>query len=131
MTNALTTALQTRKKQKMRKPTFLRQAANRIKRIPKKWRHPRGKHSKMRMKLRSYRKQPSIGYSSPKAARFLTPEGYQQHVVASPSQLTKDLQAIIISGTVGAKKKIAIIQKAQQLGLKVLNLKDPQAFVQK
>ena len=63
--------LEIRQKIKSRKPNYLRQDAHKLKKLAKKWRKHRGMHSKMRLKLRSYRKKPEIGYVSPKNVKHL------------------------------------------------------------
>ena len=73
--------LEIRNKMKAKKPTFLKQDANRLTRLKKQWRQPKGQHSKIRKKLRSYRKQPSMGYSSPKEVRGLTREGHKLIII--------------------------------------------------
>ena len=120
--------LELRKKIKKKKPHFLRQNAHKIKKLKKVWRQPKGMHSKMRKKLRSYRKHPSPSYSSPKKVRNLTPEGFIPIIISNTSQL-KDQKAIIISGKVGLRKKIDIVKKALQLKIKILNLKNPEEFI--
>lgn len=121
-------AVALRKTQKKRKPTFLRQNVG-IVRVRNGWRRARGGQAKVRLKLRSYRKQPSIGYSSPRAARHRTAQGYEQHVIFSPSELKEEMRAIIVGRTVGERKRLDIIKRAQELGLIILNIKDTQAYI--
>lgn len=120
--------LELRKQIKKKKPHFLRQNAGKLSKLGNIWRQPKGMHSKMRKKLRSYKKHPSPSYSSPKQVRGLTPEGFIPIIINNVSQL-KDQKAIIISGKVGLKKRLEIIKKSLQLKIKILNIKNPENFV--
>ena len=120
--------LELRKNIKKKKPHFLRQNAGKLSKLKLAWRQPKGMHSKMRKKLRSYKKHPSPSYSSPKKVRGLTPEGFIPIIINNTPEL-KDQKAIIISGKVGLRKKIDIIKKALQLKIKILNLKNPEDFI--
>ena len=113
-----------RKEKKARKPAFVSQDSWKRRLLPRKsWRRPRGLHSKMRLKKRGNPKSPSHGYRSPKAMRALTPFGTQAVVVSSVKGLAiasgKD---VIISSTVGNRKKLEIIKAASEKKLAVLNL---------
>jgi large subunit ribosomal protein L32e len=123
--------LELRNEMKSKKPNFLRQDAHKIKGLKKKWIKPKGVHSKMRLKLRSYRKQAGIGYSSPKEVKYLNREGFKEVLVNNLNDLTKikDNEVILLSSKLGLKKKIEIIKKIQELKLKISNLKDADTFV--
>jgi large subunit ribosomal protein L32e len=123
--------LEVRRKLKKKKPEFLRQDAHKVKKLEKKWRQPKGRHSKMRYKLRSYRKQPSIGYSSPKAVRGLDSKGRIEFRVENINDLEKikNNEVIVIGSTVGAKKKVAILKKIQEKKLIVKNVKNIEEFI--
>jgi large subunit ribosomal protein L32e len=114
---------------KSKKPAFLKQDAHKLKRLKKNWRQPRGRHSKMRKKLRSYRRQPSMGFSSPKAVRNLTKEGHKLILVHNISDLDNLKEPITIAATVGNHKKIEMLKKAKEKKLKVLNVKDVDKFI--
>lgn len=107
-----------------RRPAFLRQEWHRYQKLEGKWRKPRGMHSKMR---RHYGYRPpivSIGYGGPALVRGYHPSGFQEAMVHNPSQLEgldPKVQAVRIGGTVGRKKRIDIISKADDIGIRVLN----------
>jgi large subunit ribosomal protein L32e len=107
-----------------RRPEFLRQEWFRYAKLGKKWRKPRGMHSKMR---RHYKYRPtivSIGFRGPALVRGLASSGFQEVLVYNPSNLDiidPKTQAAKIGGTVGGKKRAAIIEKADQLKIRVLN----------
>ena len=124
-------ALTLRNALKAKKPTFLRSDAHRVVRLEKKWHAPKGGDAKIRRKLRSYRRQPSIGWGSPRQARGLTPEGYTPVLVATENDLMKVKDACIIARTVGMKKQRILLQKCQEKKLKVLNVKSIEAALKK
>ena len=117
-------ALEFRSAKNDARPAFKRQEWFRYQRLGEKWRKPKGIHSKMRRHL-SYRPPVvSIGFRGPKAVRDFHPSGFQEVMVYNASQVEKvdpKVQAIRIGGTVGGKKRMAITEKADELGIRVLN----------
>jgi len=66
----------------------------------------------------------SIGFRGPKMVRDYHPSGFQEVMVFNSGQVDNvdpKVQAIRIGGTVGGKKRITIIEKADELGIRVLN----------
>lgn len=118
--------LRLRAKLKRKKPKFLRQEwwrFDKFKNDPK-WRRPKGTDSKMRMKLKGKARSPSIGWSSPRLVRGLHSSGYEDvlvHNVKELEMLDPQRQAARIAHTVGKRKRMAIIERAKELGIKVLN----------
>lgn len=113
-----------RKKIKKAKPRFKRQELGRQPLLKDTWRRPRGRHSKIRMHEKARGKRPSIGYSSPSAVRGLNRHGYREVIVANPDQLgmiNPREEMIIISSTVGKKKRFEIMETASKRGIKVSN----------
>lgn len=126
----MTDLIKLRKKMKNKKPDFVRQHAYKKKKLSKGWRAPKGMHSKMRRKLKSRRKQPSVGYSSPKAVRGFSKEGFKLVLVKTLKDLEKIKdEAIIIAKSVGLKKKLQLLEKIKQLKLKVVNVKEIDKFI--
>ena len=121
--------LQVRKQAKAKKPSFLKQDAHKIKSLAQNWRAPRGTHSRMRRKFKSYRLQPSVGFSSPRKVRGLSSDGFKQNRVSSIKELEATKDSCIIGGTVGTRKKVELLKKAKELKLKVLNVKDIDTFL--
>ncbi len=76
---------------------------------------------------RHYKYRPtivSIGFRGPALVRGLASSGFQEVLVYNPSNLDiidPKTQAAKIGGTVGGKKRAAIIEKADQLKIRVLN----------
>lgn len=120
--------LQVRNELKAKKPEFLRQDAHKLKRLGGGWRKPKGRHSQMREKRRGHRRQTGIGFSSPKEVRGLTRDGFSQNLVHNVSEV-EGKKAIIIGSMVGLKKKMEIVKKANELEIKILNLRNPNEFL--
>lgn len=122
-------ALALRNKLKDKKPAFIRQDSHKVKSVAPRWRAPRGQHSKMRKKLKSYRRLPSIGWSSPASVRGLRPDGLKVILVHNVEDLTGCTEPVTLAASVGVKKRIEILQKANAMKLRVLNVKDPDAYI--
>ncbi len=89
-----------------------------------KWKKPRGKDNKVRLKLKGYPPMASVGYRMPKDVRDLHPSGYETVVVSSVKdleQLDPKKHAVYVSSTVGLKKRMEIVREALNRGFKVLN----------
>lgn len=67
---------------------------------------------------------PSIGYGSPKTERGLHPSGFKDVLVRNISEL-ENLDPVTeagrISATIGKKQKEMMLDKASELGIKILN----------
>lgn len=104
-----------------------RQNTHKNKRIKKSWKKPVGKHSKQRLKLKSAPQMPEAGLRTPEEERGLHPSGYEDVLVHRPEDL-EDLDpeedAARIGSSVGGKKTAAILEKAEELDIKVLNAGD-------
>ena len=123
--------LELRNEMKAKKPDFVRQDAHKKKKLEEKWRRPRGIHSKLRRKFRGKGKHPSIGYSSPKKVRGLTREGLKPVLVHNLNELKtlRDGEGAVIA-RIGLKKKIEIVKKAIEMKIKLLNVKNPEKFLE-
>lgn len=124
--------LELRRAIKKKKPDFIRQDAHKRAKLEPHWRKPRGIHSKMRLKLRGRRKPVDTGYRSPKAVRGLERCGLEAVAVSSVKDMEsikKEKQAAIITRGVGLRKKVLLLKKAAEKGIKVINFKDPAAYI--
>ncbi|MBU0907598.1 MAG: eL32 family ribosomal protein [Nanoarchaeota archaeon] len=108
---------------------FIRQETSRYSKIGKnrkklqRWRKPKGRDSKMRLKRKSYPATVSVGYS-----RARKEQGKVNgklpilvHHVKDLEKITKDNVALL--ARVGAKKKLEIIKKAEEKKIQILNVK--------
>lgn len=116
--------LEQRKKISDRRPKFRRQESWRYDRLGVNWRKPDGIDNKMRKQYSGYPSLVKIGYGGPKISRGLHPSGYVDNLIYNVndlSQLNKDTDSARIAHTVGNKKRLEIIAKAESLGIKLLN----------
>ena len=118
-------ALATRAAQKKKQPAFRRQEWFRYKRLSRTgWKKPRGDDSSQR-KNRKYRSpMVRIGYGKIADARGLHPSGFEEVLVSTAGDLDgldPERQAVRISASVGNRKRASIHDRADDLGLRVLN----------
>ena len=107
-----------------KKPKFLKQGINYLKRIRVRWRKPRGRDSKLRKKEKSKGKIPNPGYGAPKSLRRLHPSGLEEIYVQNIKDLEKidpKKQGCRISSKIGKKKRDIIIKKAEEMKIKIFN----------
>ena len=110
---------------KKRKPKFVRYLYRRYKKLRRSgYRRPKGRHNKMRLRIFGKPRMVSISYGAPKKARGLHPSGYAEVLIHNAEELENvdpATQAVRIASSVGTKKKLEILKKAEKLGIKVLN----------
>ncbi len=107
-----------------RRPAFKRQEWFRYSKLGDKWRKPKGIHSKMKRQLKRRPPTVDIGYRGPVATRDLHPSGFEEVLVYNVEGLENvdpKIQAVRIGGTVGTKKRMAIEDRAAELGIRILN----------
>src|SRR4030042_5488739 len=115
-----------RRQIKKRTPHFLRDEGFRYKRIPKNWRRPSGITSKLRINLKYRPSKVRVGFRAPKVVRGLHASGFKEVMVHTTKELeTIDpkKQAVRIGGTVGTKKRLEIAKRADELAIRVLNMR--------
>ncbi len=111
---------------KRKLPKFRRQEWFMYKRLGEKWRRPKGKNSKMRLGIKGKPSVVSIGYRNPKRVRGFHPSGLKEVLVESIGMLDEidpKTQAVRISSRIGKKKRLQLIARARELGLRILNLR--------
>jgi len=114
-----------------RTPRFVRQESWRLIRVKERWRRPRGKTSKMRLGMRGWPRTVKVGHKRKREERGRHPSGLTEILVTRPADLEKvdpKRQIVKISHTVGERKRVAIMERAQALELTVANpgLKKPE-----
>ena len=117
--------LELRKKINKKRPSFRRVESWRYVRVKDSWRKARGIDSRTRIKSKSGVKSPSPGYRGPKKIRGLHPSGYEEVRVITIDDLNtlnNKKHAIKISTKLGVKKRLRLIEYAQNRGFKVLNI---------
>ena len=107
-----------------RRPAFKRQEWFRYQKLGESWRRPKGIHSKMKRNLKRRPPVVDIGFRGPAEVRGLHPSGFEEVMVYNVEGLEgidPKAQAVRIGGTVGTKKRIVIQERADELGIRVLN----------
>ena len=107
-----------------KKPKFMKQGTNYLKRLKKRWRKPRGRDSKLRIREKSKGKLPNIGYRAPRSTRGLHPSGLREVYVQNIKDLEKidpKIQAGRLSSTIGKKKKKEMAKIAKEMKIRLLN----------
>jgi large subunit ribosomal protein L32e len=113
-----------RKKVSGRRPKFIRQESWRYDRLAENWRKPKGKDNKIRKQKSGMPAIVKVGYRGPKGARGLHPSGYTDNVIHNVNELVKldpKKDAARLGHTVGRRKRMEIVAKANELDIKVLN----------
>jgi large subunit ribosomal protein L32e len=116
--------LNVRKRQKLKKPHFVQTDQHKKKKLKDIWRKPRGLHNKKRKYILGKGEMARPGYGSPAAVKGLHPSGFEEVLLSRAKDLDNvdpATQAIRIARTVGQRKRMDIVEKAQSLGLKILN----------
>ena len=105
---------------------FARFQSDRFHRVQESWRKPRGIDNRVRRRFRGSKLMPKIGYGSDKTTRFQLQNGLYPFVVKSTKDIDMLLMhnekfAAIIAHNLNARSRKAIVERAAQLGVKVIN----------
>ena len=118
-------ALEMRASQSKKQPSFRRQEWFRYRRLSKTgYRKPKGKDSKMLMNRKYRSPMARVGYGKVASARGLHPSGFEEVLVHNIDELDgidPERQAVRIVPAVGTRKRSRIHDRADDLGLRVLN----------
>ena len=113
------------KAQKKKQPAFRRQEWFRYRRLAKTgWRKPKGMQSSQRVNRKYRSPMARVGYRKIASVRGLHPSGFEEVMVHKPSDLdgiNPERQAVRIGSRVGNRKRAQIHDRADDLGLRVLN----------
>lgn len=117
--------LRLRMEMERREPRWMRVDEWRYKRIRDTgWRRPRGLDNKIRQQRKGWPPRVKTGYGQPADIRGLHPTGFEEVLVFRPEDVDRvdpSRQAIRIGATVGLRKRVEIIKRAIERGVKVLN----------
>ncbi len=118
-------ALAFRKAQLKKQPAFRRQEWFRYRRLARTgWRKPKGNDSSMR-KNRKYRPPMArVGFGKLASVRGLHPSGFREVMVHRPDDLDAidpNTEAARVGARVGGRKRAIIHERADELGIRVLN----------
>ena len=128
----MTDSLDLRKQKKAKKPDFRRQDIHKKPRLADVWRKPRGLQSKQRLQKSGHSPIVKTGYGMPGSVKGMHPSGLvpvEVFNVAALDGIDPKEQGIMIRSSVGLKKKIDIVKLAIEKKITILNLKEPQAFI--
>ena len=118
-------ALDARKAQKKVQPQFRRQEWFRYSRLKRTgWRKPKGYQSSQRMNRKYRSPMARVGYGKVASVRNLHPSGFEEVLVHRPEDLDgidPAVQAARVGSTVGGRKRVLIHERADELGIRVLN----------
>lgn len=116
--------LRLRKRLSQKRPLFRAFESWRYKKIAERWRRPRGIDNKMRNNEKGWPRVANVGWGGPAAVRGLHPSGKEEQMVynvADLEQVNPETHVARIGGSVGGKKKAAILEEAGKRGIRVLN----------
>ncbi|KAJ0333232.1 hypothetical protein COL5a_000928 [Colletotrichum fioriniae] len=131
---------------KKRTKLFNRHQSDRFMRVDRSWRKPKGIDNRVRRRFRGNTAMPSIGFGSNKKTKYMMPSGHKAFLVSNvndvnlllmhnrtyaaecvpphirlPAPTEKPSEGI--AHNVSSRKRIDIIGRAKQLGVKVTNPK--------
>ena len=123
-----------KKRNQTKKPDFILKESKFVARIKKRWRFPRGKHSAVRQRHKGRQALPTPGYGAPSIVRGLHPSGFLPILVNNKNDLlslNKESEAALISGNMGIRKKVELLNLALENKINILNVKDIPTFLEK
>ncbi|KAF1989959.1 60S ribosomal protein L32-A [Aulographum hederae CBS 113979] len=105
---------------------FIRHQSDRFKCVAPAWRKPKGIDNPVRRRFKGQAAMPKIGYGSNKKTRHMMPSGHKAFLVKNVADLDlllmhNDVYAAEIGHAVSARKRVDIVTRAKQLGVKVTN----------
>ncbi|KAJ3388817.1 60S ribosomal protein L32 [Entophlyctis sp. JEL0112] len=111
---------------KKRTNKFNRHQSDRYVKLDSSWRKPKGIDNRVRRRFKGQIAMPKIGYGSNKKTKHMLPNGFKKFIVNNVGDLDLLLMhnrsyAAEIARTVSAKKRVAIVKRALQLDVKVMN----------
>lgn len=116
------------KKIRAKRLVFLRYDWDKFYRIGRQetWRKPKGIDNPMRLELKGSSLKVKVGYGSLNDIKGLHPSGLKPVIVRNKKELEKlsnlkNEVIVILSSTLGLKKRLELLRRAQELGLKVAN----------
>ncbi|KAL1897239.1 DnaJ-like protein xdj1 [Ceratocystis pirilliformis] len=113
---------------KKHRASFNRHQSDRFMRVGSSWRKPKGIDGPVRRRFRGTIRMPKIGYRSNAKTRYMIPSGHKSFLVSN----VRDVELLLmhnrthaaeIAHNVSSRKRVDIIAKAKQLGVKVTNAK--------
>ena len=111
---------------KKRSKKFTRHQCELFKTIGTSWRKPRGIDSPVRRRYKGQKAMPNKGYGSDRSTKYVHPDGFKHFIIYTAQDLHMLLMqnkkyAGVIATTVGAKARKAIVRKAGELDVRLVN----------
>jgi len=122
-----------KKRMSQRRPKFRQMESWRHVRLRDRWRRPTGIDNSMRQNMKGWPKDVNVGYGSPRVVRDLHPTGMEEvqvHNVGDLAIIDPETQVARIGGSVGNRKRVAIIKEAESQGIRVLNVGKAKKFLE-
>lgn len=87
----------------------------------------------MRNNFRGHRRNISVGWRAPKTVRGLVDKLQNVLVYSLPQieSINPSLQGVTIASSVGYKKRLAVINKAREKGIMILNIKNIDDYIER
>jgi large subunit ribosomal protein L32e len=115
---------------KRKKPNFVRYSYSDHKKLKPNWRRQKGMHNKVRLSKKGHLKSPAIGYGSNKTFKSFYMSQFDYKLINSEKDLESlDKKYVLLSGKLGLKNKLKLVEKLKNLNIKVINLKDLEQFI--
>merc|ERR1711988_36617 len=111
---------------KKRTKKFTRHQSDRYNKLSRNWRKPKGIDNRVRRRFKGMYVMPNIGFGSAKNTRHMLPTGFRKVLVHNVKELevlmmqNKKFCAEIAHG-VSAKNRKQLVERAQQLAIRVTN----------
>ncbi|KAI5690611.1 Ribosomal protein L32 [Leishmania braziliensis] len=111
---------------KKRTKRFTRHRFELFPQLSSSWRKPRGEDSPVRRRYKGQKPMPNKGYGSDRATKYITPSGFRNFPINNVEDLHMLVMqnrkyAGVISHTIGACKRKAIVRKAMELDVRLTN----------
>ncbi|XP_071955698.1 large ribosomal subunit protein eL32-like [Antedon mediterranea] len=105
---------------------FIRHQCDRYVKVKPSWRKPKGIDNRVRRRFKGQMRMPKIGYGSNKKTRHMMPDGFKKFLVHNIKELevlmmSNKTYAAEVAHNVSARKRKLIVERAQQLAIKVTN----------
>jgi large subunit ribosomal protein L32e len=106
------------------RPEFVRPESWRYVRLHPEWRKPKGMDNKVRKSIKGWPRRVKVGYRGPHEVRGYHSSGHTEVLVYNIHDLLKvvpEKDVVRMGRTVGGRKRVEIMKRASELGLRVLN----------
>ncbi|XP_065199070.1 large ribosomal subunit protein eL32-like [Sycon ciliatum] len=111
---------------KKRTKRFIRHQSDRYDKVKPSWRKPKGIDNRVRRRFKGQFLMPNIGYGNNSKTRHQLPDGHKKFLVNN----VKELEVLLMQNTkysaeiahnVSARKRKQIVERAQQLNVRLTN----------